>query len=153
MSRELVDRFYSAFAAADGETMAACYGDDITFEDPAFGVLHGEDARDMWRMLCGRAKDLTVTTTILDVSETAAKVNWIADYTFSTGRPVRNDIIATMRIEDGLIVDHRDEFDMWKWSRQALGLPGLLVGWSPRLHRKVRLTTVEGLRKFQSDKR
>ena len=152
MTRDLVDRFYSAFAAADGEAMAACYGDDITFEDPAFGKLHREDARDMWRMLCGRAKDLTIDYTILDASDTAAKVNWIANYTFSTGRPVRNDVTATMRFEDGLIADHRDEFDMWKWSRQALGLPGLLLGWSPPLQKKVRATALGGLRAYQASK-
>lgn len=149
MTAELVDRFYSAFAEGDAETMAACYSDNIVFEDPAFGELHGEDARDMWRMLCGRATDLKLTYTILEASESSAKVNWIADYTFSSGRHVRNDIAATMRIEERLIVDHRDVFDMWKWSRQALGLPGLLLGWSPPLQKKVRATALSGLRKYQ----
>ena len=130
--------------------MAACYGDHVTFEDPAFGELHGDDARDMWRMLIGRGADMSLTHTVLEASDTTAKVNWIADYTFSTGRPVRNDIIATMKIEDGLIVDHRDDFDMWKWSRQALGIPGLLLGWSPPLQNKVRKTALAGLRKYQS---
>lgn len=151
MSKELVDRFYTAFSNADGDAMAACYGDDITFEDPAFGELHGDDARDMWKMLCGRAKDLTLTYNVLESSDTAAKVNWIANYTFSTGRPVRNDIIATMRINDGLIVDHRDVFDIWKWSRQAIGLPGLLLGWAPPFQRKIRSTALDGLRKYQAD--
>lgn len=103
----------------------------------------------MWRMLCGRATDLKLTYTILEASESSAKVNWIADYTFSSGRHVRNDIAATMRIEERLIVDHRDVFDMWKWSRQALGLPGLLLGWSPPLQKKVRATALSGLRKYQ----
>ena len=129
--------------------MAACYSDDIVFEDPAFGELHGEDARDMWRMLCGRATDLDITHTVLEVSGTNALVTWIAKYTFSTGRHVRNDIRATMRIEDDLIVDHRDEFDLWKWSRQALGLPGLLLGWSPPMQHKIRQTALNGLRNFQ----
>lgn len=149
MTAELVDRFYSSFAEGQSEVMAACYHDDVVFEDPAFGELHGEDARDMWRMLNARATDLTLTHTILEASDSAAKVNWIADYTFSTGRSVHNDIVATMRIEDGLIVDHRDVFDLWKWSRQALGLPGVLLGWSPPLQKKIRATALSGLRKYQ----
>lgn len=148
---ELVDRFYSALARADGDAMAACYSIDVVFEDPAFGELHGEDARDMWRMLCRRATDLEVTHTILEASESDARVNWIASYTFSTGRKVRNDIVATVRVEDGLIVDHRDAFDLWRWSRQAIGLPGLLFGWSPPLQKKIRTTALTGLRKYQAD--
>ena len=56
-----------------------------------------------------------------------------------------------MQIEDGLIVDHRDDFDIWKWSRQALGMPGMLLGWSPPLQKKVRDTALSGLRAYQSE--
>ncbi len=132
--------------------MAACYRDDVVFEDPAFGELRGEDARNMWRMLCGRATDLEIDHTIISAAHTDAQVNWVANYTFSTGRPVRNDIIATFHIEEGLIVDHRDDFDLWKWSRQALGLPGLLFGWSPPFQTKIRTTALAGLHRYQTDK-
>ena len=50
--RQLIKDFYQAFAALDAETMASCYHKDILFEDPAFGVLKGEKAKNMWRMLC-----------------------------------------------------------------------------------------------------
>lgn len=150
MTDDLIDRFYTAFANQDAETMASCYSDDIVFEDPAFGELHGDDARDMWRMLCGRATDLSVTHTVLEAGDSHARVNWLADYTFSTGRRVHNDITATMKIVDGVIVDHRDEFDLWRWSRQALGLPGLLLGWSPPMKSKVRSTALAGLRSYQN---
>lgn len=149
MSSDLVNRFYGALAAADGEQMAACYADDAVFEDPAFGELEGEDARDMWRMLCSRSADLTVQHTIVAASDTSATVNWVANYTFSTGRPVRNDITATLTFGDGLITDHRDAFDLWAWSRQALGLPGVLLGWSPPLKKKVRASALQSLKRFQ----
>ncbi len=41
-----------------------------------------------------------------------------------------NKIKAHIRIADGKIIEHTDEFDIYKWSRQALGLPGILLGWS-----------------------
>ena len=69
MTDDLIDRFYTAFANQDAETMASCYSDDIVFEDPAFGELHGDDARDMWRMLCGRATDLSVTHIVLEAGD------------------------------------------------------------------------------------
>jgi ketosteroid isomerase-like protein len=154
MSKDLVEHFYSSFAAKDADAMAACYADDIVFEDPAFGELRGEDARDMWRMLCARATDLTIEHTILDSSDSAAKVNWIASYTFSAGgRHVRNDIVASMRFADGKIVEHRDVFDLWKWSRQALGVPGMLLGWSPPMQKKVRATALGNLAKYQAKNR
>jgi hypothetical protein len=51
---------------------------------------------------------------------------------------VVNEIDASMRFEDGLIIEHRDSFDFWKWSRMALGPSGLLLGWTPMVRNKVR---------------
>lgn len=151
MHTELINSFYTGLASQNGEAMAACYHDEAMFEDPAFGELDTRDARDMWRMLCASGTDLQVRHTILDDSESSATVNWIADYTFSTsGRSVTNDVTATMKFQDGLIIDHRDNFDFWKWSRQALGAPGMLLGWSPMLKSKVRATTRANLDAFQA---
>lgn len=150
MSTGVVDTFYSSLAQGDGDAMAACYADDIVFEDPAFGELRGRDAGDMWRMLCSGATDLTVEHHILESSENVVRTNWIATYTFTaTGNKVRNDIEATMTFRDGKIVGHRDRFDMWKWSSQALGVPGKLFGWSPPLRSKVRATALGNLATFQ----
>lgn len=154
MSTAVVDAFYSSLAERDGDAMAACYADDIVFEDPAFGELRGRDAGDMWRMLCSSDTDLSVEHRILESTDTVVRTNWIATYTFSaTGNKVRNDIEATMTFRDNKIVDHRDRFDMWKWSSQALGIPGKLFGWSPPLRSKVRTTAKEHLATFQSTHR
>ncbi len=58
---ELIRHFYTAFQQLDAESMAACYTEDVHFRDPAFGELHGREAADMWRMLCQRAKDFSLT--------------------------------------------------------------------------------------------
>jgi uncharacterized protein len=146
-----VDRFYSALARGDGEAMAACYADDIVFEDPAFGILRGRDAGDMWRMLCARSTDLRVEYTIEGQTDSSATVAWVAHYTFGpTGRAVRNVIAARLTLRDGEIIDHRDRFDLWKWASQALGVRGKLLGWSPPLKAKVRRTALGGLAAFQA---
>ena len=151
MSHDLVNRFYTALAQRDGEAMAACYHDDIVFTDPAFGALKGKDAGDMWRMLCSSDTDLSVTHEVGATTDTSAEVSWVAEYTFTaSGRPVRNEVKATMTVRDGLIVGHRDVFDFWKWSRQALGAPGMLLGWSPPFKAKVQKTTRGSLKKFQA---
>ena len=151
MSAELVTQFYSARADRDGEAMAKCYGDGAVFEDPAFGVLTGRDPGDMWRMLCSSDTDLSVTHTIVEATSTSAVTKWVAEYTFTaTGRPVRNEVTATLKIVDGKIVDHRDDFDFWKWSSQALGAPGKFLGWTPLLKAKVQKTTRSSLDAFQA---
>lgn len=151
MSADLVSQFYNALAARDGEAMASCYHEDIVFEDPAFGVLTGSDPGDMWRMLCSSDTDLAVTYTVGTVTETTATANWIAKYTFTaTGRPVTNDVNATMTFRDGKISDHRDAFSFWNWSSQALGAPGKFLGWTPILKAKVQKTTRQNLDKFQA---
>jgi ketosteroid isomerase-like protein len=145
MDADVVQRFYAAFDRRDGEAMAACYAPGAHFEDPVFGDLTGEEAGAMWRMLTRTARDLKVELAEHD----ARSAHWIARYTFSaTGRPVVNDVRATFRIEDDLIVDHVDRFSFWKWSRQALGTKGLLLGWTPFLRGKVGGTARAGLDKF-----
>ena len=79
----------------------------------------------------------------------ASSANWIARYTFTqTGRPVENHVRASVRFADGLIAEHRDEFDFHRWSRQALGAPGLLLGWTPLLRASVRRRARAGLDEF-----
>ena len=148
---ELLQRFYDAFARRDAEAMARCYTDEVVFEDPAFGELRGEEARGMWRMLCARAQDLTITASAIEADDVRGSAQWDALYTFTqTGRKVHNAIDARIAFRDGLIAEHRDRFDFWRWSRQALGPPGLLLGWTPLLRNKVRKQARANLARFMS---
>jgi ketosteroid isomerase-like protein len=142
----LIREFYDAFARRDAEAMARCYADDVWFTDPAFGDLRGARAGDMWRMLTGRAKDLRIEASAQRADDTTGSARWEAWYTFSaTGRSVHNVIDARFEFRDGKIVRHIDTFDFWRWSRQALGAPGLLLGWSGFLQGKVSSQALKGL--------
>jgi ketosteroid isomerase-like protein len=154
MSRELLARFYEGFKSKDPEEMAACYADDVVFSDPVYPHLVGERARNMWRMLAGRAKDLTLDYEIRSASDSAGQVHWEARYTFSqTGRKVHNVIDARLEMKDGRIEKHTDVFDFWRWSRQALGPTGLLLGWSPILKNKVRNGAAQALDEFSAKRK
>jgi uncharacterized protein len=137
-NRELIERFYEAFGRCDGAAMSACYKDDAHFRDPAFGDLNGAEVGAMWRMLTGRASDLKVELHEHEADEDTGSAHWIARYTFSTGRPVVNDIRARFRFADGLIADHVDDFDFRRWARQALGPSGTLVAVLPPLRSKAK---------------
>ena len=151
---ELIERFYTAFQQRDAETMAACYADDVVFRDPAFGELHGEEARDMWRVLVARAQDFSMTFSNIEADERSGHAQWEARYVFSqTGRAVVNQIDARFVFRDGLIVEHRDHFSMWHWMRQALGLRGTLLGWSPFVQHAIRTQARKGLALYRHRQR
>ncbi len=145
---ELIQRFYAAFASLDGASMAACYAPGAHFSDPVFTDLRGEQPGAMWKMLTGRAKDLKIALAEHEADEARGSAHWLADYTFSTGRKVHNDVRASFRFEGGLIAEHHDSFSFYAWARQALGPAGLALGWTPLLRGKVRGEARAGLEEF-----
>ncbi len=42
---EIITKFYSAFQKLDYTTMNSCYSDEIVFNDPAFGLLRGDEVK------------------------------------------------------------------------------------------------------------
>lgn len=148
----LIHRFYGCFQARDAAGMQACYHPELTFRDPAFGELDAAQAGAMWHMLCTRATDLDIELSAVRADATQGSAHWNARYTFGqTGRPVVNRIDASFLFRDGLIVRHEDHFDFWRWSRQALGTPGMLLGWSGMLRNRVHATAHRSLHKFMHD--
>lgn len=153
-NEQVISRFYTAFQQVDYQTMNACYSNDIVFSDPVFGLLQMDQVKKMWEMLCKNAKDLTITFgNIQDLGDGYYTCDWTATYTFSkTGRNVINRIKAYMLIQNEKIVEHSDGFSIYKWSKQALGLPGLFFGWSSFLQKKIRSNAQDSLRKFMEKK-
>lgn len=149
MSAAIITSFYEAFSKRDAEGMVKHYADDVRFSDPVFTNLVGDDAKDMWRMLCERGKDLTVE--VSNVTDNSA--HWDATYTFSaTKRRVLNRIDAVFTFEGDKIKTHTDTFDLWKWTRMALGVPGVLLGFTPFFQRALRGKALAGLREYAADK-
>ncbi|MBY0481583.1 MAG: nuclear transport factor 2 family protein [Chitinophagaceae bacterium] len=153
-NEQTIKRFYEAFQRLDYKTMQSCYHADAVFNDPAFGLLDAESTNAMWEMLCKRAKEFSLTfgnIQLLDDEYTTCE--WNAKYLFSkTGRKINNKIKAHMRFRDGLIIEHTDAFDFYKWTRMALGLPGFLFGWSNFMQRKIQRSARAGLLAFMEKK-
>ncbi|HEY0461331.1 MAG TPA: nuclear transport factor 2 family protein [Pyrinomonadaceae bacterium] len=149
-NEQLIRHFYESFARGDADEMAACYADEIEFSDPAFGTLKGADAKNMWKMLVARARgNIKIEFADVKAGDRNGSANWTARYLFSkTGRRVFNRIHAEFEFKNGKIFRHTDAFDIWKWSRQALGLSGLLLGWSGFLQNKIRQNARQSLREY-----
>ncbi len=155
MSRKTIETLYTAFARLDSDAMVACYAENARFEDEAFSLSGRREIGGMWRMLCEAVKAKGRDVWKLEVSAiTDSSAHWEPHYRFSaTGRMVHNIIDARFEFDGaGLIVRHKDTFDFWRWSRQALGAPGMLLGWTPFLRGKVRAQAGASLAKFLAQK-
>lgn len=142
---ECIETLYRAMQRRDGAAMARCYTADARFRDPVF-ELQGEAVGAMWQMLCERGKDLRVEFAKVQAGNSRGSADWQAWYSFSkTGRAVHNIIHAEFVFRDGRICEHVDSFSFWRWSRQALGPAGLVLGWTPLLRNKVRAEAARGL--------
>jgi len=145
----LINRFYDAFRRGDWAAMGECYHPQAHFSDPVFTALSGRQPAAMWRMLIEGAKSLEISFNHIEGEQGTGRANWEAQYPFSqTGRMVHNRIHAEFVFKDGLIVQHTDTFDLWAWSRMALGLPGVLLGWSPIVRNKIRRMAASRLAQF-----
>lgn len=148
-NQALIERFYTAFQQKDFRAMQQCYHPNVRFSDPVFPKLKGPEAGLMWEMLLTRGKDLTITFKNAEADYRRGSCDWEATYTFSgTGRQVHNVIHAEFLFRDDLISRHDDTFSFYKWSSQALGITGMLFGWSRFLEEKVQAQAAAGLKKF-----
>lgn len=142
----LITKFYTAFQNKDIKAMQDCYSEQASFNDPAFKNLNGTEVKAMWEMLISGSKDMKVTFRDVLADEHHGKAHWDAEYTFSaTGRKVINRIDARFILKDGKILEHTDHFNFHTWSRQALGITGLLLGWTSFLKHKVQKQASEKL--------
>ncbi|MCA9793676.1 MAG: nuclear transport factor 2 family protein [Candidatus Eremiobacteraeota bacterium] len=146
---QAIERFYEAFGRRAHAEMVTSYHQEVAFSDPVFPDLVGWRAAAMWRMLCERGTDLTIEASEISANDERGQALWEAHYTFSqTGRKVHNKIQANFRFRDGLIVEHKDSFDLHRWAGQAIGLPGKLLGWAAFFRAKVQANAGQSLEKF-----
>jgi hypothetical protein len=150
-----ITRLYTAFAALDAGGMSACYAPDARFEDEVFKLNGQAQISAMWHMLCEATREKGSDVWRLEFrdvqgAERRGSAHWDAYYRFSaTGRLVQNRIDAVFEFDaDARILSQRDSFDFWAWSRQALGAPGYVLGWSSALQRKVQAGAASNLARY-----
>ena len=142
-NQEVLLKFYHALSLGKAEDMVSCYHDEIEFEDPAFGKLKGERAKNMWRMLLSnKDSELNVQYKNIKATDTKGKASWTAEYLYGQfKRPITNHVEAKFEFKDGKIIKHIDDFDLWSWTMQSLGLVGYLLGWTDFMKKKINTKT------------
>lgn len=150
-NKQLIEQFYQAFQQRNAEVMAASYANDAQFSDAVFIGLRGQQVGDMWRMLTEKAQNFSLVFDGVRADDNSGEAHWVATYTFSqTGNTVVNDIHARFTFKDGQIATHTDTFDLWRWSSQALGVKGRLLGWTPLVQNAIRKQAAKGLADYQA---
>jgi hypothetical protein len=154
---QIITRFYEAFARRDAAVMASCYAPDARFSDPVFPSLRGPEIVDMWTMLTKALRESSITFGDVRADERGGSAHWEAKYLYSaTGRRVHNIIEARFTFAAGneiKFATHEDRFDLWRWSRQALGPVGVILGWSPIVRNQVRATAAKRLADYRAQPR
>ncbi len=148
----LLTKFYTAFANANSNQMSECYHAKIQFSDPVFGLLKGKEVSAMWEMLLEKSNgNLVIDFSEVKADDYSGSVKWVATYRFSkTNRKVINIIHSKFQFQDGLIIKQADDFDVWKWASQALGVSGFLLGWTGYLQKKIQKNASDSLKSFSN---
>ena len=120
-----------------------------------FALQGAEQIGAMWQMVCQTIRNGGQAVWRLETHEVEAaggergSARWEARYrSGAAGRMVHNVVEAEFTFEDGLIVTHAESYDFWRWSRQALGSTGLMMGWTPMLRNQVRRQAQGKLERF-----
>ena len=153
-NQELIAQFYTSFSNGKVKEMTECYHENIVFQDPVFGRLEGEKAFKMWEMLLSKKnKSTKISFNNIQTNSKNGSAHWTAEYTYGkANRKVINKVSAQFKFKDGKIIEHIDRFNLWKWTQQALGIIGYLIGWSPFMKNKIQRTTKKQLDDFISQK-
>ncbi len=120
--REVLATFDRDLEATLGR-LGELYHPDVVFRDP-LQTLHGREAfLDMNRRIARRARRLT-----FDVGEVACNAEWMfltwtITYEPNRGPTLVFEGVTQARVRDGLIVEHRDHWDLA--SSLARSLPGV----------------------------
>ena len=116
---DVVRRFYDAFEAHDSAAMANLYAGDVKFKDAIFSFTDKPGVVGMWQKIFKADPNAKLKFTVDKVDGDVVIGKWIADYHLGK-RPVHNEVSTTMRVKDGKIVEHTDDFSWKKWAPQAL---------------------------------
>lgn len=141
--------FYLAFQSKNFKVMQSCYSEDAHFSDPVFQNLNAAQVRSMWEMLLTAGSDLQVVFNDVEANDTDGRAHWMATYTFTkTGRKVVNDVHSSFEFDNGKIVKQTDKFSLPRWSQQAFGLKGRLLGRTSFMQNQIRQGARASLEKF-----
>ncbi|MEZ0365891.1 nuclear transport factor 2 family protein [Mycobacterium sp. pUA109] len=128
-NRELLTRYWNAFAAKDVQSAIACFTDDVSYEDLAIQQIHhGKDAvQAFWHLYFDAAgESFKALPESLVVDEQSYSFEWTVSGVIEGSFGIFNDSgqsftirgISTGVVRDGLIAHNRDYWNLADVLRQ-----------------------------------
>jgi len=150
-NQELITYFYQSFQNKNYKAMQNCYADTAIFNDEVFVNLTSNEVKAMWEMFCVKGNvQLNFSNVLADEKNGSAE--WTATYTFSkTNRKVINPVRANFVFSNNRILSHTDHFSFYRWASQALGIPGILLGWTSFMKTKIRKEARKNLMQYMKN--
>lgn len=151
MNKSIIKKLLKAYGNKDYPAIAKCYHQDVRFIDPIFGHIKGQNVFSMWKTLINNNNGkLKIKAIEILTTDYLGSAKWIITYKHSkTNRQIVNVITSNFHFKDGLIIKHVDDFDIWKWSKQAFGFSGYLFGWTGYMQQKLHDNALDTLRNFK----
>lgn len=155
MATRRVQDFFDALARLDAYALAQCYAPSARFEDAAWSLQGTEAIAAMWEMICDDTRRLGADVWRLEClrirgTRHRCKVDWrLSHRDPATGRLIHQRMESRFLLtRDGRIDFHENRFSLWRWSRQARGLSGWLLGWTPIMRQRVRHDAAQRLDRY-----
>jgi ketosteroid isomerase-like protein len=120
---DIAREFYDAFCTGDFATMTKLYSPDVKWKDTIFHFDDRAGTMGMWEILLVPKNGGKFTYTVVSAQGDTVVVHWLADYVL-LGNKVHNDVMATLVIENGVIVTHTDVYSWANWAKQAFPFLG-----------------------------
>ncbi|MCY2688258.1 nuclear transport factor 2 family protein [Salinimicrobium sp. TH3] len=149
-NEKIILEFFQAFQKGNAKAMNACYHKNVVFYDPVFGHIKGDRVRAMWYMLLEKSGgELNISFSEIQANDYNGSARWTASYYYGPSRRrVVNEVVGTFYIQNGKILQHTNHFDLWNWSRQALGFKGFLMGWTKSMKLEIQQESSKMLSRY-----
>jgi hypothetical protein len=137
---QLIERVYAGIANHDLTAISECYHEDARFRDIAFECQGRARIHQMWHLVCHSGRP-AVSGTSFDANDRSGSGKWHAEYWIDRtdddpGRFVVNDLRSTFTFRDGLILEHHDRCNWFKWANQAFPFPKNVAAYVPAVRKK-----------------
>jgi hypothetical protein len=141
----IIDRLFKAFQSKDADAILAAYSAKCQFNHPLIGCMSKDEFSKAVQIFIRETPDYELAFQINHVSAKRVEVEWTMTHIFHlTGRIIKQNGKTTCFLSANSVVRQIDQFDRRIWSRQAMGVTGLVLsfvpGWKSFIERELRNT-------------
>lgn len=127
-----LNKYYDYLTSSDWKGLKSIYHPEAKFKDEIFELKGRDQILAMWQMLMSRTQVKTIYAKVYEKNSTEGSGIWMPNYIFSgTKKEVTNVIVGQFKIQNGQIIEQKDNFNLRVWMQQAFKPYGNLLYYFP----------------------